>query len=330
MMPLFHITGLVRFCHYPVLMNGDSFMMTKFDLEDMLRLIVQHRIEELILVPPILIRIVKDPVAQKHLEALRKIVKRWSSGSAPISPEIIQLLQKQFPDTGFRQGYGATESTACISAHPPSHFDYKYATTGGKLVGNTSAKVISLEDPSITLGPNETGEICARGPQIAMGYLHNPTATAETFKDGWLHTGDVGYLDAEGLIHVEDRIKEMIKVKGQQVAPAELEDLLLGHDLVEDVAVLGLPDAYSGERPKAVVVLKPGMEANKATGTALLGFVKEHKVRYKWLAEVEFAEEVPKSPTGKLLRRVLKLREKDGGRVKGVVVKEEGRERAKL
>lgn len=329
-MPLFHITGLVRFCHYPVLMNGDSFMMTKFDLEDMLRLIVKHRIEELILVPPILIRIVKDPVANKHLDALRTTVKRWSSGSAPISPEIIHLLQKQFPNTGFRQGYGATESTACISAHPPSHFDYKYATTGGKLVGNTMAKVISIENPSKELGPNETGEICAKGPQIAMGYLHNSTATAETFKNGWLHTGDVGHLDEEGLIHVEDRIKEMIKVKGQQVAPAELEDLMLGHELVEDVAILGLQDAYSGERPKAVVVLKPGIEATEAIGAALLGFVKEHKVRYKWLAEIEFADEVPKSPTGKLLRRVLKVREKDGARVKGVVVKEGQPERAKL
>lgn len=267
-------------------------MMTKFDLEDMIKSVITHRIEELILVPPILIRLVKDPIAQKHMSDLRGIVKRWSSGSAPISPEIIGLLQKNFPDTGFRQGYGATESTACISAHPPSHYDYKYATSGGKLVANTVAKVISLDDPSREVGPNETGEICAQGPQIAMGYLGNSKSTAETFKNGFFHTGDVGHIDEEGLIHIEDRIKEMIKVKGQQVAPAELEDLLLGHESVEDVAVLGVPDDYSGERPKAFVVLKPTTQPSQALARQMLDFVKEKKVRYKWLSEVEFQDTI--------------------------------------
>lgn len=310
-------------------MNGDCFMLPKFDLEDMIHQIVRHRIEELILVPPILIRIVKDPVARKYLPQLRTVVKRWSSGSAPISPEIISLLRENFPATGFRQGYGATESTACISAHPPSHFDYAYATTAGKLVANTRAKVVSLDDPTLELAAGETGEIVAQGPQIAMGYLDNPTATAETFTDGWFFTGDVGKFDAEGLLHVEDRIKEMIKVKGQQVAPAELEDLLLGHEVVEDVAVVGVADSYAGERPKAVVVLRKGVRACEEVGRVLLEFVKERKVRYKWLVEVEFVEVVPKSATGKLLRRVVRDREREGGRVKGVVVRED-REKARL
>ena len=219
-MPLFHITGMVRFCHYPVFMNGDSIMLPSFNMEFMLSSIVEYRIEELILVPPVIIRIVRDPVVDKYLPDLRRTVKRWSSGSAPTAPEIIQQLHQKFPDTGFRQGYGATESTACISCHPPSHYDYKYATTGGLACANTELKVISLDDPTKELGPRETGEICARGPQIALGYLNNPAATAETFQDGWLHTGDVGNVDEEGLIRIEDRIKEMIKVKGQQVPPA--------------------------------------------------------------------------------------------------------------
>ncbi|GAB7329465.1 hypothetical protein MBLNU13_g01245t1 [Cladosporium sp. NU13] len=321
-MPLFHITGLVRFITYPLLMNGDCFMMKKFDFEDMLKAIIQHRIEELILVPPILIRLVKDPAAQRYLPDLQRTVKRWSSGSAPTSPEIISLLQQNFPETGFRQGYGATESTACISAHPPSHYDYKYATTGGMLVANTVAKVISLDNPTRMLGPNETGEICARGPQIAMGYLNNENATAETFQNGFFHTGDVGHIDDEGLLHIEDRIKEMIKVKGQQVAPAELEDLLLGNEYVEDVAVLGVPDDYSGERPKAVVVLKGHVSPSESLARELMAFVKEKKVRYKWLVELEFQDSIPKSPTGKLLRRVLKSAEKETGRQKGVFVRE--------
>lgn len=328
-MPLFHITGLVRFCHYPVLMNGDAVMLPSFTMDSMLQTIVKYEIEELILVPPIIIRLVRDSVVDKYDSDLQRIVKRWSSGSAPIAPEIIQLLRKKFPNTGFRQGYGATESTACISCHPPTHFDYKYAHTAGLACANTLLKVIDLEDPLKELGPGSTGEICAKGPQIAMGYLANPTATAETFKDGWLHTGDVGHIDADGLIHIEDRIKEMIKVKGQQVPPAELEDLLLGHEAVEDCAVLGIQDVYAGERPKAYVVLKSDVQSTEELGIRLLRFVKEKKVRYKWITEIEFTDAIPKSPTGKLLRRILKARDREHDRVRGLCVRDE-LERARL
>ncbi|OQU93934.1 hypothetical protein CLAIMM_00368 isoform 1 [Cladophialophora immunda] len=324
-MPLFHITGLVRFCTYPIFMNGDSVMLPAFTMESMLRAICEFKIQELILVPPIIIRLVRDKIVDDF--DLRH-VDRWSSGSAPISPEIIALLQKKFPWTGFRQGYGATESTACISAHPPSHYDYKYATTGGMLVANTEAKVIDLTTGK-ELGVGETGEILARGPQIAIGYLDNPAASAETFdQDGYFHTGDVGHFDAEGLIHIEDRIKEMIKVKGLQVPPAELEDLLLGHPEVEDCAVLGIPDEYSGEKPKAYVVLKAGVRESDEVGKRLLQFVRERKVRYKWLVEIEFTQQVPKSPTGKLLRRILKVKDKEG-KDRGLRVRDEP-ERARL
>ena len=318
-MPLFHITGLVRFCTYPILLNGDSVMLPSYTLPGMCQAIVDFQIEELILVPPILIRLVRDPVANKYDLSC---VKRWSSGSAPTSPGIIKEMEKKFPGTGFRQGYGATESTACISCHPPSHYDYKYAATGGMLVANTVAKVLDL-DTGKELDIGQTGEICARGPQIAMGYLGNDEATKESFDDeGYLHTGDVGHFDAEGLVHIEDRIKEMIKVKGLQVPPAELEDLLLTHPQVEDCAVLGIKDEYSGEKPKAFVVLKQGVSEDVPQGHKLLKWVKDNKVKYKWLAEVEFVKEVPKSPTGKLLRRILKVKEQKGeGR--GLKVREE-------
>ena len=327
--PLFHITGLVRFIHYPILMNGMSLMLPSFTMDTMLQSIVSYQIRELILVPPIVIRMVRDPVVEKYMPELRKIVRRWSSGSAPTAPEIIQLLHKKFPDTGFRQGYGATESTACISCHPPSHYDYKYANTGGKLCANTVAKVIDLDNPRKELGPNQTGEICARGPQIAMGYLDNPTATAESFQNGFFHTGDVGHIDEEGLIHIEDRIKEMIKVRGQQVPPAELEDVLQGHDAVEDCAVLGIPDAYSGEKPKAYVVLKEKVEPTEELGRSLLRFVREKKSRYKWILEIEFTQQIPKSPTGKLLRRILKAADREKSRERGLCVRDE-EVRAKL
>lgn len=323
-MPLFHITGLVRFVTYPVFMNGDCIMMPAFKMDLMLETIIKHKIEELIFVPPILIRLVRDPIVDKHLPELRRIIQRFSSGSAPMSPEVIRQLQAKFPHAGFRQGYGATESTACISCHPPSHFDYRYAHTGGMLVANTTARVVDLSDPARLLGPGQTGEICARGPQIAMGYLGNPAATAESFdSEGFLHTGDVGHIDKEGMIHIEDRIKEMIKVKGLQVPPAELEDLLLGYEMVEDCAVLGIPDEYAGERPKAYVVLKQGVSVGEEVGRQLLRCVREKKVRYKWLAEIEFVDSIPKGPTGKLLRRVLKVGDKDPKRKRGLTVKDE-------
>lgn len=144
-----------------------------------------------------------------------------------------------------------------------------------------------------------------------MGYLNNPKATAETIdSEGWLHTGDQGFFDEEGLLTITDRIKEMIKVKGIGVAPAELEDLLLGHPKVEDAAVLGVYDDYSGERPKAYVVPKQGVAGDEALAEDLIQYVKDRKVRHKWITEVEFTKEIPKSASGKILRRVLRISRK--------------------
>lgn len=329
--PLFHITGLVRFITYSVFMNAECLMLPAFKMDLMLETIIKYRIEELNLVPPIILRLVRDPIVDRYLPDLRRVLRRFSSGSAPMSPEVAKMLQARFPDTGFRQGYGATESTACISTHPPTHYDYQYAHLGGMLVANTVAKVIDLSDPEKLLGPKQTGEICARGPQIAMGYLGNPAATAESFDDeGYLHTGDVGHIDDQGFIHIEDRIKEMIKVKGTQVPPAELEDLLLGQEIVEDCAVLGIPDEYAGEKPKAYVVLKQGIAPSEEIGQQLLQCVRENKVRYKWLLEVEFTDSIPKGPTGKLLRRALKASDKSKIRKRGLCVRDDTSTRPKL
>ena len=251
-------------------------------MKDMLDTVVTYQLKELLLVPPILIRLVRDPLVDKYDLSN---VRRFSSGAAPISEEILQLLQKKFPHTGFKQGYGMTESCSCITAHPPEKYDYKYAHAVGTVVAGTEVKLIDLEGKE--LGVNEPGELLARGPQIVMGYLNNAKATAETFdSEGWLHTGDQALIDEEGLITITDRIKEMIKVKGIAVAPAELEDLLLGHPKIEDVAVLGLPDDYSGEKPKAYVVLSGGKKGNDEVGKELIKYVQERKVRHKWITEV--------------------------------------------
>ncbi|KAH7119002.1 4-coumarate-CoA ligase 2 [Dendryphion nanum] len=322
-LPLFHITGLVHQMHLPILLNAEVVMLPQFTMEKMLDIIVEYKLNELLMVPPILIRLVRDPIVDKY--DLSHIT-RFSCGAAPLSEEIIQLLQKKFPGTGFKQGYGMTESCSCITAHPPEKYAYKYAHSGGAIVASTEVRI--LKDDGTEGGVGESGEVLARGPQVVMGYLNNEKATRETFdEEGWLHTGDLGMIDEEGMIHIQDRIKELIKVKGIGVAPAELEDLLLGHEKVEDVAVLGIRDDYSGELPKAYVVLKQGIEVNRRAARELIEFVKEKKVRYKWIREIEFCEEIPKSASGKILRRVLRDKER-GGKGKGLVVKDE--EKARL
>lgn len=307
-------------------------MLPSFSMESMLSTVVEYQISELLLVPPILIRLLRDPiVAHYNLSHVRK----FSSGAAPLSYEVLQELERRFPNTGFKQGYGMTESCSCITAHPLDKCTYNYGHRGGTVVANTEVKIID-PDTGRELGYDEPGEIFARGPQVVMGYLDNEKATRETFdEDGWLHTGDVGYMDREGFITITDRIKEMIKVKGIAVAPAELEDLLLGHPMVEDAAVSGISDDYTGERPKAYVVLKPTFRQEKDACTLvtlaqdLIDYVQENKVRHKWIVEIEILDEIPKSASGKILRRILRKLEygKDG---KGRLIARRQKIRSKL
>jgi len=323
-LPLFHITGLVHALHLPVLINAEVIMQPAFSMKTMLDTVVEYQIAELLLVPPILIRMVRDPIVDEYDLSF---LTRFSSGAAPLSEEIIQQLKQKFPNTGFKQGYGMTESCSCITAHPPECYDYKFAHQVGTICASTTVKII--KEDGTEAGVGEPGEICAKGPQIVMGYLNNPKATAETFdKDGFLHTGDQGSIDENGMVTILDRIKEMIKVKGIGVAPAELEDLLLGHAKIEDVAVLGVRDDYAGELPKAFVVLKGGSAGDEATGRELMKYVKERKVRHKHVKEIEFTDAIPKSASGKILRRVLRDQAKAASR--GVVVKDAVKEKAML
>jgi acyl-CoA synthetase (AMP-forming)/AMP-acid ligase II len=335
-LPSFHITGLVHLLHLPLLLNAEVYFLPTFTMKAMLDTVVEYQIPELLLVPPILIRMVRDPIVDAYdLSFLR----RFSSGAAPLSPEILHLLRTKFPHTGFKQGYGMTESCSCITAHPPSHYSYTHAPTVGTICASTTIQL--LRPDGSHCGPDEPGELCARGPQITtLGYLHDAAASRHTFDaDGFLHTGDQAVFDPQtGLVTIVDRIKELIKVKGVAVAPAELEDLLLGHPRVDDVAVVGILDPYSGEVPKAFVRLREGVVEDeedgdgdgslRRVGRELLRFVRERKVREKALREVEFVREIPKSASGKILRRVLRERGRVGsGGERGVVVREE---RAKI
>ncbi|KAH8592885.1 hypothetical protein B0O99DRAFT_653545 [Bisporella sp. PMI_857] len=322
-LPSFHITGLVHVLHLPVILNAEVYMLPKFTMKSMLEVVVKYQISELLLVPPILIRMVRDPIVDQYD---LKHLKRFTSGAAPLSEEIILQLKEKFPGTGLKQGYGMTESCSCITAHPLEFSSYEYAHKVGAIVASTEVKIVDAGGKELGIG--QPGELLARGPQITMGYLNNEQATKSTYEDGWLRTGDQAMIDEDGLITITDRIKEMIKVKGIQVAPAELEDLLLGHEFVEDAAVFGIQDDYSGEKPKAFIVAKPHAPTKQQLGRVLMKYVKEKKVKHKWLKEIEFIEEIPKSASGKILRRVLRDLEKSGKR--GFVVREEIPVRAKL
>ncbi|KAK1763983.1 hypothetical protein QBC33DRAFT_613416 [Phialemonium atrogriseum] len=324
-LPFHHITGIVHQLHLPIALDAHVYVLPTYTLDTLLQTVEEYRIKELLIVPPILIRLVRDEKTVSKYDLSH--VARFSSGAAPLSREILTLLEKKFPGTGFKQGYGMTESCSAITSHPPSKYAYKYADKVGMVVASTEVRIVDVETGE-DCGVGKAGEIWARGPQVAMGYLDNPKATTETFdENGFLHTGDIGLFDEEGLLSITDRMKEMIKVKGIGVAPAELEDLLLGHPSVSDAAVSGIPDDRAGERPKAYVVLKPSSEhlSPEEAGQAVIDFVKSKKARHKWISEVEIVKEIPKSPSGKILRRKLRLMSRGGGG--NVVVRDDAFER---
>ncbi|KAF5548878.1 phenylacetyl ligase [Fusarium mexicanum] len=296
-LPFHHISGIIHQLHLPIHRNVNVYVLSKFTLDSLLNTTSEYKIRELVVVPPILIRPVREPELVSKYDLSH--VERFSSGAAPLSREILTLLEKTFPGTGFKQGYGMTESCSTITSHPPSKYGYKYADRVGMLVGSTEVRIVDIETGE-DCQVGKAGEIWARGPQMAMGYLGNPEATESTFdKDGFLHTGDIGYLDHDGMLAITDRLKEIIKVKGVGVAPAELEGLLLGHPCVYDVAVCGIPDERAGERPKAFVVLKHSeMSRPVEAAKEIFEFVRNEKARHKWLKEIELVSTIPKSPAG--------------------------------
>ncbi|GAQ44826.1 acetyl-CoA synthetase-like protein [Aspergillus tubingensis] len=323
-LPLYH--GLIHLIHVPIMRDMEVLMLSSFTMESMLDTIVKHRITEVPIVPPMIVRLLNDPkVAQYDLSH----VKTFSSGAAPIATELLRQLEKAYPGTGLKQSYGMTETCGALTTHSLNEGGYKYAHTVGTIMANTELRIVDTMT-SFPLGYNAQGEIHARGPQIAMGYLGNDEATNKTFPpDGWLRTGDVGFIDSEGFLTITDRIKDMIKVKGIGVSPVELEDSLLQHPAVADAAVVGIPEEYSGQRPKAYVVMKGTSDSGatgeiswRVVGQELMELIRSQKVRHKWLSEVEFIDAIPKGPSGKILRRKLLERAEAEGMQQCRIVRE--------
>ncbi|CBY02352.1 similar to phenylacetyl-CoA ligase [Plenodomus lingam JN3] len=319
LLPMSHIYGLVVICHASVYRGDGVIVLPKFEFASTLQAIQDYKITTLFLVPPIIILMTKN----KSMLEKYDLSSVWSlfTGAAPLGQETAEDMQKIFPSWKIRQGYGLTETCTVVCSTSPD--DIWFGSSGSLLPG-LQVKLITPEGKEIT-GYDEPGELCVKGPAVVLGYLNNDKANAETFIDGYMHTGDEAVVRKSPAgnehIFITDRIKELIKVQGHQVAPAELEAHLLTHPAVNDCAVIQIPNEKTGEVPKAFVVKAPGVgleESDRLLARSIQKYVEKHKARYKWISGgVEFIDEIPKSPSGKILRRLLRDKEKEKRRKAG-------------
>ncbi|XP_048585698.1 4-coumarate--CoA ligase 1 isoform X2 [Nematostella vectensis] len=299
LLPLFHAFGLAVNVGMHFYLGSKVILLQGFEPEQLLKTIEKYKVNDFPMVPPLALFLAKHPLVDKYdLSSLESMI----SAAAPVGKGILRTMAERIPSLKIvRQGYGLTEATAGAIVNPIDPTKCKDGSVG-VLLPNLEGKVTDL-DTGEALGPNQEGEICLRGPIVTHGYLNKPEQTANTFtSDGWLHTGDIGYYDTEDYFYITDRLKELIKYKGHQVPPAELEALLVSHPHIADAAVIGIPDDVAGELPRAFVVVKAEISERE-----ILDFVTEHVAPEKKLrGGVEFVEAIPKTPTGKILRRVLK------------------------
>lgn len=294
--------------------RGDVVVvMSKFELMSFVQAVKKYQATLLYVVPPILIGLAKQAAVVKDPSFFNlPSVTRIFCGAAPLSEELTLQIRERYPGVLLGQGYGMTEAPSVIASHPGEVYD----GAAGCLIVGMEARILDPEGREIT-ELHKPGELFVKGPNIALGYYNNEKATSETFSDGWLRTGDEVEIrlhpkTKDAHLFIVDRVKELIKVSGFQVAPAELEGHLLAHPLVADCAVIPVPNERSGEAPKALVVLKSSANISYEVAAAqLLDWVVQHKSKHKHLrGGVEFIPEIPKSPSGKILRRFLKDRER--------------------
>ncbi|WP_411071292.1 AMP-binding protein [Streptomyces sp. cmx-4-25] len=302
-LPFFHIYGLTALMNAPLRQGATVVVQPRFELDTFLRAIQEHRVNGLYVAPPIVLALAKHPAVADHdLSSLEYVV----SAAAPLDAALAEACSKRLGLPPVRQAYGMTELSPGTHVVP---LDAETPPPGtvGRLLPSTEMRILSLDDPAKDAAPGEEGEIAIRGPQVMKGYLGRPDATAVMIDaEGWVHTGDVGRVDADGWLFVVDRVKELIKYKGFQVAPAELEALLLTHEGIADAAVIGVTDDDGTEIPKAFVVRQPS--APGLTAEEVVAHVAARVSPYKKVRAVEFVDTVPRAASGKILRRELRQR----------------------
>ncbi len=295
-LPFYHIYG-VMLINGALYSGATQVIMEAFDLELSLSLAQQYNVSLYYAVPPILLTLADYPnLGAYDLSQLRYIMV----GAAPMAPDVAQRLQEK-ANVRVVQGYGLTEASPVTHLNPVDQGQIKLDSVGLS-VANQEQKVVDPETGEREMEPGELGELIVKGPHVMQGYWKAPEETARTIRDGWLYTGDIARIDTDGYVYIVDRKKEMIKYKGFSVAPAEVEAVLFQHEAVADCAVIGKPDAESGEIPKALVLLRPGAQIEPE---ALMEFVGSRLAGYKRVREVEFVPNIPKTASGKVLRRVL-------------------------
>ena len=299
-LPFFHIYGLVVLMCAAISRGSTLVTMPRFDLEQFLGLLQDQRITRAYLAPPIVLALAKHPLVGNYdLSSLKSIF----SGAAPLDASLEGACAERL-GCEVMQGWGLTETSPVVTTNYNAPQGPKPGSVGVPLP-NTEMRVV---DPATgaDVSRGETGELLVRGPQVMKGYLNSPEATAAMLDpEGWLHTGDLGRIDEQGYVYIVDRVKELIKYKGLQVAPAELEAVLLSHPAVSDAAVVRYPDEEAGEVPKAFVVASSPVEPEE-----LMAFVAERVAPHKKVRQVEFVDEIPKAASGKILRRVLMERDR--------------------
>ena len=298
-LPFFHIYGMTVIMNQGLRNGATIVTMPRFDLDQFLGLISEHAVTRAYVVPPIALALAKHPAVDDHdLSSVDVIM----SGAASLGAELVEAVADRVGCTVI-QGYGLTETSPVTHVIRP-HRENRPGSIGQPLP-STECRIVDPETGE-DAAEGERGELWIRGPQVMAGYLNNDEATANTIDDdGWLHTGDIATVDADGYFQIVDRLKELIKYKGYQVAPAELEALILTHPEVADVAVIGVPDEACGELPKAFVVAA----GDEVGADELMTWVSDQVSPQKRIRLVETVDEIPKSPSGKILRRVLKDRE---------------------
>ncbi|THU97155.1 phenylacetyl-CoA ligase [Dendrothele bispora CBS 962.96] len=309
--PFFHIYGLVVNIHLVIYSKMTAVLAEKFDFAQMVDSIKRYQITHLWIAPPQAVLFCKHPaMANADISSIRFCMV----AGAPVSSELSEQFVQVMPNIHFGQAYGMTETCAAVSMFP---LEPRVGTMGSAgqstLVSGTIGKVVKSDGSLAKAG--EAGELWVKGGQNTLGYYKNEKATKEDFIDGWVRTGDHVLFEPNGDLFIVDRIKEFLKVKGLQVAPAELEGHLLDHPNIADAAIIGVPDDYAGELPRAYVALHAELsekvqrdkQLEAKVRTSIFKHVADAKARYKWLeGGIVFVDAVPKTPSGKILRRMFR------------------------